>query len=328
MKKKIVSMSPLPPDILRMLIEGAGVSVPDDFEIINANPLEGDALIDAVREADVIMGDYTFNKRITPEIARAAKRVKLIQQPSVGYQNIDVDACTARGIPVANTAGANTVSVAEHTIAAGLCLLKKFLPAARSTAAGGWVQMDLGGGEIEGKTWGLVGMGRIGRAVALRLIPFGVSVMYFDTARLNPDDEKTYRCAYAPLDELFKSADILSLHCPLTPDTAGLVNEARISTMKPAALIINVARGEVLDEAALARALAEKRIGGAAVDVFSREPIESGNPLLGLSDANLLLTPHVAGVTGEARMRIISVAVGNIIRVLNGGKPELLVNEV
>ena len=326
--KKIVSLSPLNPDVLMAMIRGAGLTIPGDIEIINGSALPDDALSGEIGNADIILGDYTFNRKITADMARAAKKAKLVQQPSVGYQNIDVDACAAAGIPVANAAGANTASVAEHTVMAALALLKKLVAAHRSTAAGGWRQMDIGAGELQGRTWGLVGMGRIGRAVAERIAPFGVRTIYSDTKKLSAADGKKLRAAMSGLEDLLKTADIISLHCPLTDDTRGLIGEKNIALMKPSSLIINVARGEVIDEPALARALREKRIGGAALDVFSREPIGSDNPLLGLEDANLLLTPHIAGATNEAKIRIITAAVTNMVNVLNGKKPDFVVNDV
>lgn len=326
--KKIVSLSPLNTEVLMMMIRGAGISLPDDIEIINGSALPDAELIETIRDADIILGDYSFTRKITGDMARAAKKAKLIQQPSVGYQNIDVTACAAAGIPVANTAGANTASVAEHTVMAALALLKKLVAAHRSTTAGEWRQMEIGAGELQGKTWGLIGMGRIGRAVAERLVPFGVRMIYFSRSALSAPDEEKFHAAMCGLEDLLKTADIISIHCPLTEKTIGLICEKNIALMKPSSLIINVARGEVIDEAALARALRDRRIGGAALDVFAAEPIGRDNPLLGLEDVNLVLTPHTAGATNEAKFRIITAAVTNMVNVLNGKKPDCVVNGV
>ena len=325
---KIVSLSPLNIDVLKMMIKGAGQSIPEDVAVVSGNQLSDSELLDLVRDADIILGDYSFNTKITRDMAFAAKKAKLIQQPSVGYQNIDIDACAEAGIPVANTAGANTASVAEHAVMAGLCLTKRLMIAHRTTAAGEWRQMDIGAGEVQGKLWGLVGMGRIGKAVAERLVPFSVKLAYHDLARMSGEDEKLYHAAWSGIDDLLKAADIISLHCPLTEETRNMIDEKRLALMKPTALIINVARGEIIDEQALARALREKRLGGAALDVFTEEPISRGNPLLRLGDENLILTPHIAGATNESKIRIISAAVRNIVNVLNGGRPESVVNGV
>ncbi|HOT43881.1 MAG TPA: 2-hydroxyacid dehydrogenase [Spirochaetota bacterium] len=328
MKKKIVSLSTLGPELLMVMMRNNGIVDPDNVEVIGANHLPDRNIVELVKDADVIFGDFCFNKNITAEMARAAKKAKLIQQPSVGYQNIDVEACTGAGIPVANTAGANTVSVAEHVVMTGLCMVKNLLLAHRATAAGEWRQMDIGAGELQGKLWGLIGMGRIGRAVAERLIPFGVRMAYYDVAKLDEHDESRYHTAYSGLEDLLKTADIISIHCPLTDETRGMLGAGRLALMKPSAFIINVARGEVLDEQALACALKEKRLAGAALDVFSEEPVGRDNPLLKLEGTNLVLTPHIAGVTQEAKMRIITAAVRNMVAVLNGGRPDFVVNEV
>lgn len=328
MKKKVVSLSTLGPELLMLMIKNNGISVPDDVEVIGANHLPDGDIVELVRDADVIFGDFTFNKTITADMARAAIKAKLIQQPSVGYQNIDVEACAAAGIPVANTAGANTVSVAEHVVMAALCMVKNLLMAHRTTAAGEWRQMDIGAVELQGKLWGLIGMGRIGRAVAERLIPFGVRMVYHDVAKMSEDEENIYHAAYSGMEYLLKTADIISIHCPLTDVTRGMISAGRLALMKPSAFIINVARGEVLDEKALTDALTEERLAGAALDVFSEEPVGTDNPFLNLDGANLVLTPHIAGVTQEAKMRIITAAVRNMVNVLNGGRPDFVVNDI
>ncbi len=181
---------------------------------------------------------------------------------------------------------------------------------------------------MQGKLWGLIGMGRIGRAVAERLIPFGVRMVYHDMAKMSEDDEKIYHAEHSGLDDLLKASDIISIHCPLTDETRGMISAGRLALMKPSAFIINVARGEVLDEEALAAALEEKRLAGAALDVFSEEPVGTDNPFLKLDGANLVLTPHIAGVTQEAKMRIITVAVRNMVNVLNGGRPDFVINDI
>lgn len=328
MKKKIVSLSTLGPELLMLMIKNNGIADPDDVEVIGANHLPDGNIVELVRDADVIFGDFTFKKHVTAEMARAAKKAQLIQQPSVGYQNIDVEACTGAGIPVANTAGANTVSVAEHVVMTALCMVKNLLMAHRTTVAGEWRQMDIGAVELQGRLWGLIGMGRIGRAVAERLIPFGVRMTYYDAVRMGGDDELRLHAAYSGMEELLKTADIISIHCPLTDETRGMVSAGRLALMKPSAFIINVARGEVLDEGALALALKEKRLAGAALDVFSEEPVCADNPFLKLDGVNLVLTPHIAGVTQEAKMRIITAAVRNMVSVLNGGRPDFVVNGI
>ncbi len=327
MSTKIISMSPLNPDLLMSLLKGTGRPMPADLAIINANRLDDAEIIELVKDAAIIIGDYTFNRKITRDIAMAARSVKLIQQPSVGYQHINIEACSEAGIPVANTAGANTISVAEYTVMAGLCMQKKLMMAHRTTSAGEWRQIDVGSGDLSGKIWGIIGMGRIGKAVAERLAPFGVQIKYYDIVKLSSDEEKKYRTSFCEMEELIAVSDIASLHCPLTNLTKGMIGEKELSRMKATAVIINVARGEVIDEPALVRALEEKRIAGAVLDVFAEEPLGIKNPLLSLEPDVVILTPHIAGATRESQFRIMSMAITNVISVLNGDKPAYLVNE-
>jgi phosphoglycerate dehydrogenase-like enzyme len=325
MAKKVLSLAPLSVEIVKFLIQQVP-GVPD-FEVIPGNEMSKEEVKKAFSEADVVLGDYTFKQKITADIISAARNLKLIQQPSVGYQHIDVDACTARGIQVANTAGANAISVAEHTIAWGLCLVKKMLHAHTSTKSGGWEQMSIKPAEIKGKVWGIVGFGRIGQAVAERLKPFQLSrIIYYDTYRPAPSVEQGLGVEYAEMTTILTQSDIISLHAPLTDATRNIINEDTLHSMKQSAYLINVARAELVDEKALAAAIMKGEIAGAGIDVFSEEPVTMNNPLLGVKSERLLFSPHVAGVTDEAAGRIINMATANIARVLKGENPELLLN--
>ena len=325
MPKTVLSLAPLSAEIVKLLIR----QTPDvpDFEVIPGNEMSKEEVKKAFSSADVVLGDYTFKQKITADILSTARNLKLIQQPSVGYQHIDVDACTARGIKVANTAGANTVSVAEHTIAWGLCLLKNMFHAHTSTKSGGWEQMSIKSADLQGKVWGIVGFGRIGQAVAERLKPFQLSrIIYHDTYRPEPSVEQALGVEYTEMTTILSQSDIISLHAPLTDATRNIINEAALNSMKPSAYLINVARAELVDEKALAVAIMKGKIAGAGIDVFSEEPVTMNNPLLAVESERLLFSPHVAGVTDEAAGRIINMAVANIARVLKGEKPESLVN--
>ncbi len=323
----VLSLAPLPAELVKaFILQTPGVP---EFEMVAGSGMSDAELKEAAARADVILGDYTFKRGITAEVVAAARGVKLIQQPSVGYQHIDVEACTAARIPVANTAGANTDSVAEHTVAWGLCLLKNLFAANRATRQGRWEQMTLKPAELRGKVWGIVGFGRIGRAVAERLRPFAPGrILYYDAVRPDQETEKALGAEYCGLVELLGLSDIVSLHAPLTDATRGMIDAEALGMMKQGAFLINVARAELVDEAALARALAEGRLAGAGVDVFSREPISADNPLLQVESDRLLLSPHVAGVSNEEAGRIITMAAANIARVLKGEAPESLVNNV
>jgi len=322
MTQKLVSMAPLPAAFFEHVMRQNGI---ENVRVVDINAASNEDIKREVSDADYIIGDFSFKNRITRELAFTAKRVKLVQQPSVGYQHIDIDACREAGVRVANCAGANTISVAEHTLMLALGLLKKLAIAHNSTARGEWRQMDLMPLELSGKVWGIVGMGRIGKALAERIAPFGANMLYSDPIRLASEQEKALSLAYSELPNLLKTADIISLHCPLTPETTGLISADSIALMKPSVIVVNVARGEVIDEAVVAAAIKQKKIGGLGIDVFTDEPPAPGSPLLGLGDENVILSPHVAGVTAESKMRIMSMSMNNLVKVMKGGEPENLV---
>jgi phosphoglycerate dehydrogenase-like enzyme len=328
--KKVLILSPLPEDAARMLI-GSKVTATEleDVSIVTYKGTRKSDLVQAVADADIIVGDYTSNAVIDAEILRAAKRCVLIQQPSTGFEHIDADAAAQEGIPVANTAGANTFAVAEHTIMLILACLKKLLLANEKTKQAEWAQDEMplyGVFELWGKTLGIIGMGRIGKEVARRAKPFGPRLIYYDMDRQSPETESSLDLTYRPLDEVIAQSDVITIHAPLSPQTESLINAEQIAKMKPNVIIINVSRGAVVDEAALAKALKEKRIQGAGLDVYAEEPISPKNPLL---DApNVILTPHIAGATNESRARIIDMTIDNVVSMLRGQEPINIVNGV
>jgi phosphoglycerate dehydrogenase-like enzyme len=327
MTRTVLSLAPLPGELVELLIR----QTPDvpDFQVIPGHDMQGEDLMAALASADIVLGDYTFRHMITGEHLAAARRLKFIQQPSVGYQHIDVDACTSRGIKVANTGGANTVSVAEHTIAWGLFLMKNLYRAHTSTKAGAWEQMGIKPSELMGKVWGIIGFGRIGRAVAERLKPFHLGrILYFDTRRAEPAEEQEFWVEYMDFQDILPLADIISLHAPLMDETRGMFGEKAFNAIKQGSYLINVARAELVDEQALAKAIRQGKLAGAGIDVFQEEPVAADNPLLGVESDRLLLSPHVAGVTNEAAGRIINMAAANIARVLKGEEPESVVNQI
>lgn len=238
----------------------------------------------------------------------AAARLRVVGRLGVGLDNIDMAACEARGIAVYPATGANADSVAEYVLAMAMILLRgaAYLSTA-AVAAGRWPRQMLSQGrEVAGKTIGLVGFGSIGRVTARKVAAMGMRVVAFDP--VVPADSPAWREHGAeplPLDELLAAADVVSLHLPLSDATRGLLGEARLARMKPGAILVNSARGGIVDEPALARALVEGRVAGAALDVFDREPLAAGSPL---ADApNLILTPHIAGVTLESNERVSAI---------------------
>jgi len=326
MTNKIVCLAPMPVEIIQHLLPGEGLESIGGIEIVNANTMPENEIVEHLKDATIVIADFTFNIAVTRTMILNAKHLKLIQNLSVGYQHIDIGACSEAGIKVGNTPGANDSGVAEHTIMLGLCLVKKMMYANRTTREMDWKFTDIRAGEINGKCWGLIGMGSTGKAVAKRLIPFGVKSIYFDINRLDTALEDEYQIAYSEFKDLLKNADIISLHCPLTDETKKMIGNQEIELMKDTAILINVARGEVIDEKAVADALNNEKLGGAGIDVFSKEPIKKENPLLGIKMDNLILTPHIAGSTMESQFKIVSMAFNNIRNILTGKELDHLVN--
>jgi glyoxylate reductase len=322
---KIINTAPLPEARVKEIIESRSEGVA--FTFVEAHRMPEEKLVLAIADADILLGDYTGGTPITRRIVQAAKKLKLIQQPSVGYNHIDVAACTDAGIPVANTPGANDIGVAEHTIMLAMACLKNLPFYNARTHEGEWLftyAQRTGVFELNGKTYGLLGMGRTARAVAARLAPFGVRLLYYDVIRLSNDDEQKYQASFASLEDLLKTADIISIHLPLTEKTTRIIDAEKLALMKTSAVIINVGRGALVDEAALADALRSKKIAMAAVDVFVEEPPPKNHPLFGLENA--ILTPHLAGSTRESGGRILGMAMDNLIRVTKGEAPLWVLN--
>jgi phosphoglycerate dehydrogenase-like enzyme len=323
---KILNTAPLSGAGLKSLIETKVAGIP--FTVVDVHKFPEERLAAEFADADIVLGDYTGATAITRGVVKAAKKLKLIQQPSVGYNHIDISACKEFGIPVANTPGANDIGVAEHTIMLALASLKNLPYYNAGTHRGEWLFTEAqrtGIFELNGKTYGLLGMGRTARAVAERLASFGVKLLYYDIVRLSAADEKKYNATYAAMEEIFKTADVISIHLPLLSETTKIIDAAKLKLMKPTAILINVGRGALVDEEALAEALREKKIAFAAVDVFTEEPPPKNHPLFGLG--NVILTPHLAGSTRESGGRIMNMALDNLGRALKSEKPLWVLNE-
>lgn len=260
------------------------------------------------------------------EAIRAASRLRVIAKHGVGVDNIDLSAATARGIPVAVTASANATSVAEFAFAQILALAKLSAKMDAAVRAGDWAARHrLVPIELAGKTLAIVGFGRIGRRVALRALAFEMRVVVHDPyvaaqAVLAAGCEPVER-----LEDALAATDVLTLHCPLTAETRGLIDRRRLARLPPGAFLVNTARGGIVDEAALADALRSGRLAGAALDVTVREPLPADDPLLAVP--NLLLSPHVAGVTAESARRMALEAAENVLAGLAGRlDPAVVVN--
>ena len=265
---------------------------------------------------------------IGKELIEPAKKLKLIQRLGAGYDNVDLAAAKACGVTVANIPGANSVAVAEHVVMVMIALLKRVSEADRTMKQGEWKMTELllmGCFELWKRTVGIVGLGRIGKALARRLIGFDVNVIYHDLLDFPPELESELNVRKVSFEELLAQSDVVSMHVPLSDLTRNMMGEKQFGMMKSTALFINTARGEVVDEAALAEVLNRGIIGGAAIDAFKDEPPKPDNPLLAAD--NILLTPHNAGVTREVTMRFLTESFDNFKRVAEGKRPENIVEE-
>ena len=279
----------------------------DDVEIVTPAQRTQEEVARLLPDVDVVLGDWSPSLRLLDP----GPRVCFVQQPSVGVDGIDVDACTAAGVPVANCAGANTTSVAEWCLSATLALLRRTVEADTAVRGGSWPQTALGGRELAGCRVGVVGMGPVGRSTAALFAAFGCDVVHW--SRTRRDDAPA---PWVELDELLATSDVVVLVIALGAATRDLLDEAGLARLQPGALVVNAARGGVLDEDALARALVSGHVGGAALDVFRVEPLPEGSPLR--TAPRVLLSPHAAGSTVQAVTRILEQTNANVRRVLDG----------
>ena len=290
---------------------GAGVEI-DQYDSESALPR--DELLRRVHDASAllpILGD-----RVDKELLDAAPRLRIVANHAVGYDNVDVPACTARGVWVTNTPDVLTDATADLAWALILALARRLREGERMLRAGefrGWAPTMLLGRELRDRTLGILGYGRIGRAVARRAEGFGMRVLF------------TARGGGVPFEQLLEHSDVLSIHCPLNAQTRHLIGPSELLRMKRGALLINTARGPIVDEAALVAALEAGHLGGAALDVFENEPtVHPG--LIGRDDVVLL--PHLGSATQETRERMARIALEQIERVMRGERPTTAVNEL
>ncbi|HPU62159.1 MAG TPA: D-glycerate dehydrogenase, partial [Bacillota bacterium] len=296
-KKKVLVTRRLPDEALRLL---------DDTCEVELNPYDRvmtrDELIEGIRDKEGIL--CLLTDTITAEVMDAAVHLKVISNYAVGFDNVDVKAATGRGIVVTNTPGVLTETSADLTWALLMATARRIVEAdafMRNGKYTGWGPMMLLGGDVYGKTLGLVGMGRIGCAVARRAAGFNMRVLYYDVNRLSEDEEKALNLEYSGFDELLKEADFVSLHVPLLPSTRHLVGARELSLMKPTSYLINTSRGPVVDEKALVEALRSGKIAGAGLDVYENEPeMAPGLPEL----ENVVLLPHIASASVETRTKM------------------------
>jgi D-3-phosphoglycerate dehydrogenase len=311
-KLKILCTLPMDPAGIALLEAVADFAVAPDPS--------AEALYQTIGDADLLL----VRTQLPADLFDRPNRLLGVVRNGTGLDLIPVESATAHGIPVANVPGANTQAVVEYCLAGFLAFARGLEHINGAMRAGGWSAARArasGSSELFGKTVGIVGVGAIGSALARACKEgFGMRVVGYQR---NPGNMPAF-VEPVPLDTLFETSDYVSLNCPLTPETKHLVNADRLRRMKPDAVLVNAARGAVVDEAALAAALRERRIRGAAVDVFSQQPLPQDHPLLGIDNA--ILTPHAASLTQESLGKMSKGAARRMLQIISGERPDNLVN--
>jgi len=266
-----------------------------------------------------------LTEKIGDDVLRVATKLRIVANVAVGYDNVDLPACTKRGVVVTNTPGVLDETTADFTWALLLTVARRVVEADQYVRAGNWQGWNFDqfcGTDVWGKALGIVGFGRIGRAVARRAAGFGMKVIYSSRTRAPQDVEKELRAEHRELNALLAEADFVSLHVPLNADTRQLFDAPKFFRMKPTAFLINTSRGPVVDEAALVHALESKKIAGAGLDVFEQEPFVHA----GLKRPNVVLAPHLGSASKETREKMALVAAQNAVALFQGQRPPNLLN--
>ncbi|MDG7011490.1 MAG: hydroxyacid dehydrogenase [Nitrososphaerota archaeon] len=283
------------------------LSLGPSFEVDYRPALSREELLSVAGNYEVFV--VRSRTKVDREVLERANRLKLVARPGTGLDNVDVGFAKERGVAVANSPESLVEAVAEQVVLAMLALSRKLVQADTGTRSGKWEKNALVGRELRGKVLGVVGFGRIGRRIAEIGKTLGMTILAYDVVAVPPDVTRPLGARMVPLDELFASSDYITLHVPMTPDTAHMVDAPRIATMKQRSVLVNMSRGGVVDEDALASALRAGSIGGAALDVFEKEPPSGAI----LSAPNVILTPHIGGQTEEAQANAIEV-IGEKVR--------------
>ncbi len=312
---KVLITRRLPEDVLNYAYN----NIKDIYVYEGDLPPSKKELLELIKDRDAVL--CLLNDRIDKEVIDRAKKLKVISNYAVGYDNIDIEYAKRKGIVVTNTPGVLTEATAELAIALILSASRRIVEADKYTRDGkfkSWHPLLFLGMGISGKTCGIIGLGRIGTAVAKRLESFECRLIYYSRKR-NPSIEKKLNIEYKDLEELLKESDIISIHVPLTEETFHLLNRDRLKLLNKNSIIVNTSRGAVIDEKALADLLEIGHIGYAGLDVYENEP-EITKKLLKLN--NVILTPHIGSATYETRVKMGIIAVDNIIAVLNDNEPK------
>jgi glyoxylate reductase len=266
-----------------------------------------------------------LTEKVNDELLRAAPKLRIASNVAVGFDNIDVDACTKRGVVATNTPGVLDETTADFAWLLMMAVARRLGEGEQLARSGNWKGWNLDqlcGADVWGKTLGLVGFGRIGRALARRAVGFQMKVIYTDAVRAPEDVEKSLNAEFRDMNALLAESDFISLHVPLLPETRGLFDSPKFYRMKPSAFLINTSRGPVVEESALVAALDARKIAGAALDVYEQEPFI--HP--GLKRANVVLAPHLASASLETRTKMAVMAANNVVAIFSGQMPPNMLN--
>ncbi|HVF62876.1 MAG TPA: 2-hydroxyacid dehydrogenase [Casimicrobiaceae bacterium] len=290
-------------------------TAPSELELRFATSYDEGEQMALVEDADFLLPGWAA---VTEPMLEKAKKLRMIQKWGIGYDRIDVEAARKRGIGLAITAGSNAGPVAELAIALMLAVYRRVVYTTQAMRRGHWPKAEMREScfQLAGKTIGVVGFGNIGRMLARRLSGFDADIVYFDARRADAQTEQALNARHVALSELLAQSDIVSLHAPLTPQTAKMIDANAIASMKDGAVLINTARGELVDEAALYDALVRGKLRGAGLDAFDPEPPSRDNPLLTLDQ--VVVTPHAGGGVFDNVENVARHALGNIVRFLHG----------
>ena len=317
-KPKVLATRPLFPEAQEILNAACEVEYWTKPERISK-----DELLKRVKDKEGLV--CLLTEKVNQELLGAATKLRIASNVAVGFDNIDVDACTKRGVVATNTPGVLDETTADFAWTLLMAVARRLVEGDTLARSGNWTGWDLDqlvGADVWGKTLGIVGFGRIGKAMARRALGFQMKVISADETQAPEPVEKELKAEYRGMNSLLAEADFVSLHVPLLPETRGMFDGPRFYKMKPTAYLINTSRGAVVDEAALVHALETGKIAGAALDVFENEPFI----LPGLKRPNVVLAPHIASASIETRTKMACMAAENVVALFKGQRPPNMLN--